>query len=227
MDPMTDSGIGLRALKKQMTRESIADAALQLALDKGLDHVTIEEIAQVAFISPRTFSNYYSCKEEAVVAAGGRQSVAVLEALGARSPTEPPLTALRETLVDLARRLPAEEVKLYLQKFEFAEQNPSLRPWQVAQYDAMEAELRQIIAERTQTDPARDVYPWLVAAAAVAVVRAVLRVWAGSERSVEQLPKLIDDAFGQIADGLPQPPQAPTAAQLLAAEIPAVRLASA
>ena len=43
---------GLRELKKQITRETIADAAVQLALEKRPRHVTIEEIAHVAFISP-------------------------------------------------------------------------------------------------------------------------------------------------------------------------------
>ena len=38
---------GLRELKKQITREAIADAARQLALGNGLDHVTLDEIAHV------------------------------------------------------------------------------------------------------------------------------------------------------------------------------------
>ena len=56
---------GLRELKKQITREAIADAARQLALGNGLDHVTLDEIAHVAFVSPRTVSNYFSCNGEA------------------------------------------------------------------------------------------------------------------------------------------------------------------
>ena len=83
---MSDAPVGLRSIKKQLTRESIADAALRLSLEKGLSHITIDEIAHLAFVSPRTVSNYFSCKEEAVVAAGS--TLPDLIALFARAPSK-------------------------------------------------------------------------------------------------------------------------------------------
>ncbi|WP_454851575.1 TetR/AcrR family transcriptional regulator [Promicromonospora soli] len=72
MSPDESPAQGLRELKKQMTRDAIASAAFKLTLEKGLDHVTVEEISRVAIVSPRTFSNYFSSKEEAVVSAGAQ-----------------------------------------------------------------------------------------------------------------------------------------------------------
>jgi AcrR family transcriptional regulator len=104
--------MGLREIKKQLTRESIAEAALQLALDHGLEQVTIEEIARVVFISPRTVSNYFSCKEEAIVAAGLQDSQRLLEDFAERPSTEPSLQSLCELLVNIAKGRSPEQQQL-------------------------------------------------------------------------------------------------------------------
>ncbi|MBM7799979.1 AcrR family transcriptional regulator [Microlunatus panaciterrae] len=202
---MSESGIGLREMKKQMTRESIADAALQLALEKGLDHVTIEEIAHVAFVSPRTFSNYFTCKEEAVVAAGTQDTPGIIEDFLAVDPAEPTLKALATILIERAKVVSPEQLTLSLQKMALAEQHPSLRPFQTAQYEDFEAALREAVATRSGTDVDSDMYPWLVTAAAIAGVKSATRMWALSGADPKLLPELLQVAFDQIREGLPAP----------------------
>lgn len=60
----------LRAIKKEATASALAEAAFQLALERGLDGFVVEDIVQRAGYSRRTFANHFSCKEEAVVMAG-------------------------------------------------------------------------------------------------------------------------------------------------------------
>ncbi len=192
----------MRELKKQLTRESISDAALQLTLAKGLDHVTIEEIAQVAFVSPRTVCNYFSCKEEAVVAAGGQDPSAIVEELTQRPTSEPPLRSLCRLLVNFARSRTPEQLRISVQKLELGQQHPSLRPYETAQYDGLEEALREAIAHRTGADIDEDMSPWLMAAAAVSAVKSATALWARSGAPAEQLPDLIQSAFDQISDGL-------------------------
>ncbi|MEV5652990.1 TetR/AcrR family transcriptional regulator [Nocardia sp. NPDC052254] len=64
---MTTKATGLRERKKQATREALRDAALRLALDKGPDNVRVEDIAEAAGVSPRTYNNYFSSREHAMV----------------------------------------------------------------------------------------------------------------------------------------------------------------
>ncbi|MEO3977825.1 helix-turn-helix domain-containing protein [Streptomyces sp. CAU 1734] len=66
---MTTRRSGLREQKKQATRVALREAALRLALTHGPDRVRVDDIAEAAGVSPRTYNNYFSSREEAIVAA--------------------------------------------------------------------------------------------------------------------------------------------------------------
>ena len=198
---MSDSTGGLRSIKKQLTRESIAAAALRLSLDKGLAHVTIDEIAHLAFVSPRTVSNYFSCKEEAVIAAGS-----LLTELVARYDQAPvdgaPMDVLRRVITDFFAGRTADELEQTRQWQRLIEGNISLRAYQMADYDEAERHLQAIVAERAGTGDS--LYSLLVAAAGIAAVKVAVGTWARSEEA-EGLAGLLDAAFDHIGAGLKPP----------------------
>ncbi|WP_460396944.1 TetR/AcrR family transcriptional regulator [Actinophytocola sediminis] len=66
---MTTRRPGLREQKKQATREALREAALRLALERGPENVRVDDIAEAAGVSPRTYNNYFSSREQAIVAA--------------------------------------------------------------------------------------------------------------------------------------------------------------
>ena len=59
----------MRERKKQATREALQAAALRLALERGPDHVRVDDIAEAAGVSPRTYNNYFPSREQAIIAA--------------------------------------------------------------------------------------------------------------------------------------------------------------
>lgn len=197
--------MGLREQKKQLTRESIADAALQLTIEKGLANVTTDDIARGAFVSPRTVTNYFSCKEEAVVAAGSDNADALLQQFAEAPEGEPPSRVLRSLLTAFVSTGTPEQLERSVQQITLLQDNPSLRPFQLAHYDQLEDALRSSIAERTGTDLDTALYPWLLAAAVISAAKAAMRLCARSGGGIERLTELIDAAFDQIDRGLLTP----------------------
>lgn len=113
---------GLRERKKQRTRSTLIDAAVQLCLTQGYERTTVEQIAAAAEVSPRTFSRYFATKDavvmtlledlvDAVVAelAQVPYSVPVLEALYRAH-----VTVLRGVAAGAVPALTAERIVLML-----------------------------------------------------------------------------------------------------------------
>ena len=93
---------GLRERKKAETRTAISQAVLHLALKRGLDAVTADDIAAAANVSVRTFHNYFGTKEEALVAAWRSEFQVYVEALRNRPADEPILVSLEHVFSDIA-----------------------------------------------------------------------------------------------------------------------------
>lgn len=91
--------MGLRALKKEQTRQLIADTAFRLFADRGFDRVTVAEVAREAQVAEATVFNYFRTKEDLfywrLEAFGDR----LLAAIGAREPGETVLAAFERFLV--------------------------------------------------------------------------------------------------------------------------------
>jgi AcrR family transcriptional regulator len=59
---------GLRERKKQRTRTMLIDAAIELCDRQGFERTTVDQIAAVADVSPRTFSRYFATKDAVIMA---------------------------------------------------------------------------------------------------------------------------------------------------------------
>jgi AcrR family transcriptional regulator len=201
--------VSLRERKKLATRHELRRVALQLVAERGFSNVTVEEIAEAANVSPRTFFNYFPSKEAVLFGAGPDRAAATREAIVRQSPGEPVLTVLRSVMASQAREVAAEFTELggdpvdWLSRMRAARTDPQLRAAHAAQMAAVERTMAEAIAERLGTDLERDPYPGLLAAMATGVFRSSMTFWGASGGTVP-LDHLVDLAFRALADGLPE-----------------------
>jgi AcrR family transcriptional regulator len=199
----------LRERKKLATRHELRRVTLRLVAERGFSNVTVEEIAEAANVSPRTFFNYFSSKEAALFGADPELAAATRDAIVGQTPGEPVVTVLRSVMTAEARTVADEFAELggdpmeWLGRMRSARTDPHLHAVHGAQMAAIERSLAEAIAQRLSTDIERDPYPGLLASMATGVFRSSMSFWAASGGTVP-LDRLVDLAFAALASGLPE-----------------------
>lgn len=138
---------GLRERKKEATRRALHEAAMRLAVEHGLDEVTVEAIADAAGVSRRTFSNYFAGKEDALLYGDEQRMNAVLETFASRPPGESSWTALRASL-DALHAETGDLDPQWAAQTRLARKHPSVLGRQLASYAEFERALADLIASR-------------------------------------------------------------------------------
>ena len=200
---------GLRERKKADTRRALSDAALRLAFEGGFDTVTRETIADLAGVSLRTNNNNFTGKYEALAYRQTERLRRGIALLRQRPADEPLWTSITEAVLEPLeadfRDADGEENRIP-SRIELAEIRKLLLRAEIR--DAVSKELfdewLEAIAERTGTDPARDMYPRLVAAVVRAVGDAATETYVLADPPVA-INALLRSAFAEVASGLPEP----------------------
>jgi AcrR family transcriptional regulator len=199
----------LRERKKLATRHELRRATLSLVAERGFSNVTVEEIAEAANVSPRTFFNYFPSKEAALFGANPELAAATRDAIEHQAPGEPVVTVLRSVMTAQARTVADEFAELggdpmeWLGRMRSARTDPHLHAVHGAQMAAIERSLAEAVARRLDTDVDRDPYPGLLASMATGVFRSSMSFWAASAGTVP-LDRVVDLAFAALACGLPE-----------------------
>jgi AcrR family transcriptional regulator len=93
----------LRERKREQSRAATIRAAWELFVDRGYDHVTVQDICDAAEIAPRTFHRYFANKED-VLAEPVRRMMAVLtDEVEAGPAGAPDAAVLRAALLAVGR----------------------------------------------------------------------------------------------------------------------------
>jgi AcrR family transcriptional regulator len=195
--------VGRRERKKAETRLALASAAMRLALEHGVENVTAEAIADAADVAPRTFHNYFSSKEEAIVSEMAESLARLADGVRAAPAGEPVWDVLQNAMVAAVSGSPKELAELAA-KIRMINANPSLLAARLALFDQVGRVLAPTIAARTGTDVEHDLYPRMVAIAAMVAMNTALDMWLKSQGRASPI-ELTTDAFTQLRAGLPEP----------------------
>ncbi len=181
---------GLRERNKLRRREQITDAALRLFAERGFDGATIDEIADAAEVSRRTFFRYFARKEDVLLDWKQRTAQELRDALAVRPSHEAPIDAVHGALAAVAADYSARP-DLTLGLIRLFESGPTLAPG--SDYHAWDEVLTEGLAVRLGVDPTRDPRPRLIANVGFAVLSATIQSWGARGGR--------DDLLGELEQG--------------------------
>jgi AcrR family transcriptional regulator len=193
-----------RERNKQATREALRAAALRLAVEHGPENVRVDDIAEAAGVSPRTYNNYFPSREHAIVAAvTADRDARVAAAVTAR----PAGVRLADAVADAVVAGYTDPGERGRDALLLITTRPALRDTYLDSTTALEEPLATAITARLgDTDPRT---AEVLAASVAAAVRVALRRWVrpatpagGLVVPAGSLPDLLRAALAPLAPAL-------------------------
>jgi AcrR family transcriptional regulator len=178
----------VRARRRARTRDDIEAAAIDLFLENGYDATTIEEIAEAALISPRTFFRYFASKEDVLFARSRDEMTLAAHSLAQRPADESLMDSLRALLGTFAE-LHSVDRERQLCRIALVTTTPHLAAAFLEMLHGMELVLREFVAARLGLDPS-DRRPRLAAAAFGAAFRVAAETWQEGD-GAQDMPVLV------------------------------------
>ena len=194
-----DNELGLRERKRIARRRAIEDAAIDLFEANGFDDTKIEGIAAAVDIAPRTFFSYFPTKEDVVLADYSMRLDRIIAELDDQPADVPPWTALRAAFAAAATDYESQREQL-IRRFTIMATTPSVFARSLQLQAGWEDTLSEHLSKRAQAEPA-DPMPRLLAAAALAAMRAALHHWIQTSHA-KPLPTILTEAFDRLGEGL-------------------------
>ncbi|MGZ3098917.1 TetR family transcriptional regulator [Streptomyces sp. H62] len=199
---------GLRERKKRRTRDTLLRSALELFTDRGYEETTVDDIAETADVSQRTFFRYFASKEDAAFFVARLAESHFVEAVRRRPPGEAPPAAMRQALDEswdtigeaVERLVPLE---LHMRFYQVIESTPALLAAHLRRAAELEEEIARVVADREGLDLDADPRPRVVVAVFGAVIRVTERIWsARGDASLAALRELTAAHLDQVEPAL-------------------------
>jgi AcrR family transcriptional regulator len=193
--------MSLREAKKVRTREGLAAAAIQMFTERGFAETTVEEIAEAAAVSPRTFFRYFATKEDVVLDVMRSGAPDIGSILQDRPADEPILCALRSAALSWCEVVGGSTPGLAC-VVQLARSSPQLAHRLEEQKRSHQLHLEAVVGQRLGVDPSVDPRPHLIVSLVGAVLGASIERWADSDGCVA-LCNSIEAGFDLLQGGMP------------------------
>jgi AcrR family transcriptional regulator len=182
----------LRERRKRRTAEEIVASAMQLFEERGFDRTTIDQIAQAAEISRRTFFRYFADKEELFFAEDEKLLDIIHDTLDSAPADDPVLDLVRRATRALAASSVAHPERR-LARERLIASSPALLARRMAKNLRWEQAIAQRLVRQGLSEPEALLIPKL----AMACFQTAYEQWVRNPH--QDLPTLVDQAFAALA----------------------------
>ncbi|TXS44713.1 TetR family transcriptional regulator [Streptomyces sp. t39] len=196
-------------------RETLAEAAFQLFLERGFEGTTVDEIVARAGVGRRSFFRYFPSKEDAVFP-DHESCLADMTEFLARGADPDPVRAVCDA-ARLVTRMYAAKPEFSVQRYRLTQEVPGLRTYELSVVRRYERTMAGYLRGRWTDGPDGALRAEVVAAAVVAAHNNALRAWLRSggagdaEAAVEHALGTVREVWSRPAPSVAAAPKSSAA----------------
>ncbi len=187
--------LNLKERRHELLCEELSELAFDLFAERGFDQTTVDDVAQAAGISRRTFFRYFKTKEDVVLRRWDDMCDRLEAALTARPKREPPIVATLRALQTVMTHYAANADRTRRLRRLCCE-TPSLLAHRLEKQVAWRACIAKAVAARMPARARKTFVPQLVAAVAIGAFDVAADVWQDGDDL--DLLKTLDTVFASL-----------------------------
>lgn len=188
----------LRDRKKAETRLAICGAALELFERHGFEGTTVDDIADAANVSPRTFFRYFESKLDVALTYKDPEEESLADLVVARPAEEGPIEAVHAVIRE--RLALITEDPETVRQFRVLMSSPTLRTLAADHFQDHKQEMVEGFATRLGVSP-DDLAPRVLAAALSETIWVIVERWVTSGAELHTIAPMVDEAFEALQNG--------------------------
>jgi AcrR family transcriptional regulator len=192
------AGSGTLLKRKQLlVRDAIWDTAIELFARKGFEHVTVDEIAEAAGVSPRSFFRYFASKNDLMGQAVLQYGRSIGEAIEACPKSWLPIQVMKKVTLEIAEGVAAQPRTR--QVIRICEKSAAAKEALAGSLVTIEDRVAEAFQSRSRKSR-NTLKPRLFAALTLSILQVVNKCWAEGEST--DIAAIVEQAFsvlGQLA----------------------------
>lgn len=169
--------------RRDRTRSALTTAALELFRTKGYDATTVDEIADAADVSPRTFFHHFATKEEVLFGGHEERRRELISTLEDRLETEPVWKATCSAMMTVVDAFETDPV-FFRERASLYGREPGLRAAVLSINDRLVNDMAEVLAAKLRCRPG-DLTPRLIATLANGAMRSAIDSWVSSRTGAD------------------------------------------
>lgn len=188
---MTDRTETLQTRKQEFVRGEIWSAAIDLFAHQGFDDTTVDEIAERAGVSRRTFFRYFASKDELMAQGIESYAAAITLAIENCDAKLPPGEVVHRAVLAVSRAIVAQpQIR---QAMQVMNDNPKARGAQLGSMAVLQQRVASAFTSRLRKKSKEPLIALVLASLTVSMLDLTLRSWYAEEAA--DVAKIVDRVF--------------------------------